>query len=118
MHGAMCAEAFNLISFIYHYGVFSMNTKIITIKEWVVKKFTQHLEETDETYLQHLCFTTMMGCRFLFIGVIILVHGLFPFIFVRTASSQVMAVYRIMRERIPKAQKEKMAKEEHEYHGA
>ena len=91
-----------------------MRVMLSTIEE----KFTKHPEETGETYFQHFIFTMVMGLRFLFIGVIILIHGIFPFIFVRTASNQVMQVYRIMRTRVPKAQKDKMEQEEHEYHGA
>lgn len=81
-------------------------------------QFTRHPEETGETYWQHFRFTGLMGLRFLFIGFIIIIHGIFPFTFVRTASNQVMKAYRIMRNRVPKAQKEMMERQEHEYHGA
>ena len=83
---------------------------------WLHSQFTKHPEEAGETYWQHFRFTVVMGARFLFIGVIIVVHGIFPFTFIRTASNQVMQVYRIMLTRVPKAKDEEM--EEQEYHDA
>lgn len=88
------------------------------LMRWAHLQFTRHPEETGETYFEHMGFTLVMGMRFIFIGVVILVHGILPFTFIRTASNQVMQVYRIMRMRVPKAQKEKMEQQEHEYHGA
>ncbi len=89
---------------------------------WMIGKitpyFTVHPEQTGETYLQHLRFTLMMGLRFLYIGAIIVVHGFLPFLFVRTASNQVIKTYRIMRTRVPKSQIAEAEAQEHQYHGA
>ena len=70
------------------------------------KKFTEHPEETGETYLQHLWFTTKMACRFLFALVVLLIHGLFPFLLMRSASKQIEIIYGIMKSRIPKSRRD------------
>ena len=72
----------------------------------VRKAFTEHPEETGETYLQHLWFTTKMACRFLYALVVLLIHGVFPFLLVRAASKQIEVIYRIMKTRIPKTRRE------------
>lgn len=69
------------------------------------RAFTEHPESAGETYLQHLGFTAYMSARFLFTSFVIMVHGLFPFLMERTASSQIEAMYRIMKSRIPPARR-------------
>jgi hypothetical protein len=68
----------------------------------LAKKFTEHPEETGETYLQHLWFTTKMAARFLYALVVLVIHGMFPFLLMRTASRQIEIIYTIMKTRIPK----------------
>lgn len=79
--------------------------KAAQLRAEVQKAFTTHPAETGETYWQHLWFTIRMALRFAFTAVVMLTHGLFPFLFGSTASRQVEAVYRIMRSRIPKARR-------------
>jgi hypothetical protein len=38
--------------------------------------------------------------------VVLMIHGLFPFLLERAASKQIERVYRIMKTRIPKAQRD------------
>lgn len=79
--------------------------KVAQLKEELEKAFTDHPAETGETYLQHLWFTIRMSARFLVTSIVMLTHGVFPFLFCRTASKQVEQVYRMMRRRIPKARR-------------
>jgi uncharacterized NAD(P)/FAD-binding protein YdhS len=72
------------------------------LREDVEKAFTEHPEQTGETYFQHLRFTASMAARFVFVSLIMLTHGLFPFLFTRKASSEIERVYTIMKGRIPK----------------
>lgn len=71
----------------------------------VCRAFTEHPEQTGETYAQHLWFTLTMTVRLLTSGLILLIHGVFPFCMVRTASNQIEMIYRIMKTRIPKARR-------------
>lgn len=80
--------------------------------------FTEHPATADETYWQHLLFTLGMGVRFLYAGLAILVHGLLPFMFVRTASNEIIRAYRIMRTRVPKSELQAAEAQEQQYHGA
>lgn len=76
------------------------------LKEDARRAFTEHPEETGESYLEHLWFTAKMAGRLLFTAVVLLIHGIFPFLLVRTASSTVERVYEIMKSRIPKAKRD------------
>lgn len=73
------------------------------IKDQVEKAFTEHPHEGGESYLQHLSFTLRMAGLLFTVGVVLLTHGLFPFLFTRTASGQIERVYRVMKSRIPKS---------------
>jgi hypothetical protein len=72
----------------------------------VERAFTEHPHDTGETYLQHLWFTVKMAARLLFTTVVLTIHGLLPFVLVKTASTQIERVYRIMRGRVPKARRD------------
>lgn len=81
-------------------------------KQWFTRQlifaeraFTEHPHETGESYLQHLWFTVRMAVRFIYVTFVLLLHGIFPFLFMRAASSQIEIVYRIMKTRIPKARR-------------
>jgi hypothetical protein len=49
----------------------------------------KHLEEAEENYFVHLGFTIRLSVGFLFLAVISLMHGLFPFILTDTVSNQI-----------------------------
>ena len=69
------------------------------------KLFTEHPGETGETYFQHFVFTGLTSLRIIFCGIIIFIHGLFPFLFTRTASRHVERIYLILKKRIPKSRR-------------
>lgn len=53
----------------------------------MIKYFTKHPESIGETYFQHLWFTARCGFRMIFAGIIVIFHGLFPFVFQCTATN-------------------------------
>jgi len=48
--------------------------------------FTAHPATVGESYGEHLAMATSFGCRMVLAGVACTLHGLFPFLFVHTAS--------------------------------
>ncbi|MBM3617762.1 MAG: hypothetical protein FJX23_04375 [Alphaproteobacteria bacterium] len=84
------------------------NPKAQKIFSDVERAFTEHPELTGETYLQHLWFTVKMGLRFVLVAILLILHGIFPFIFVKTASKQIEIIYGIMKSRIPKKRLEEL----------
>ena len=48
-----------------------------------------HLDETGETYREHLWCTVKYACLFVGLAIIILIHGLIPFILTKTASNRI-----------------------------
>ena len=50
---------------------------------------TAHLDEVGETYFEHLSIAFRIGFRMLAGGLACLVHGLLPFVFVRTGSNTI-----------------------------
>jgi len=85
--------------------------KVRQLRTGVEKAFTEHPETTGETYFQHLRYTVKMAGRFLYSGIVIVVHGVFPFLYVRTASNQIELVYRNMKIRIPTQRREEIDNE-------
>jgi uncharacterized NAD(P)/FAD-binding protein YdhS len=77
----------------------------------VEKAFTEHPESAGETYLEHLWFTVKMSGRFAFVSSAIMLHGLFPFLCTRTASTHTEQLYRIMKTRIPKKRRDEIDRE-------
>lgn len=67
----------------------------------VKQAFTEHPQATGETYLEHLWFTLRMSARMFWAGFAILMHGIFPFLFTKTGSNEIAALYAIMKNRIP-----------------
>lgn len=61
--------------------------------------FVKHPAETGESYLEHLWFTIGMSSRFVVVGALLLTHGIFPFLFTRTASGRIEKIYSVMKER-------------------
>ncbi len=78
------------------------------VRSQVERAFNEHPEATGETYLQHLCFTVRMSGRFVYASIVLMLHGLFPFLCTRTASSQIEKIYSIMRARIPQTRRDEI----------
>ena len=60
--------------------------------------FTVHPASVGETYGQHLRFALQVGARMTLGGLAATIHGLFPFLFVTTASRN-LAALNAMRDR-------------------
>ncbi len=63
------------------------------------QRFTEHPQATNETYFEHLLFTLGMGAKLLLTGLVVIIHGLLPFLFTRTASRQMKRIWGIMSHR-------------------
>lgn len=55
--------------------------------------FCDHPASVGETYFQHLCSATSFSTRMLLGGIACFIHGLLPFLFVRTGSQSVAGLY-------------------------
>ena len=80
--------------------------KARALREEVNRAFTEHPSDAGETYWQHLWFTSCMSARFLYTTIVIMIHGMFPFLLTRAASDQIEAIYRVLKTRIPKSQRD------------
>jgi Family of unknown function (DUF6356) len=79
----------------------------------VNRAFTTHPQDTGETYWEHLWFTLRMSSRFLSTTIVILIHGIFPFLLMREGSEQIEKIYRIIKQRIPKSRRDAMDEDYH-----
>ncbi|GAB4181254.1 MAG: hypothetical protein OHK0024_20090 [Thalassobaculales bacterium] len=58
--------------------------------------FTQHPNEVGETYAEHFVVATGFGSRMILAGFACLLHGLFPFLFVKTGSNAIRELHERM----------------------
>jgi hypothetical protein len=54
--------------------------------------FTQHPQSVGESYLTHLCHALKFSMEFLLLHIIVLIHAIFPFLFVNTASGWIKGI--------------------------
>ena len=52
----------------------------------LIRAFTEHPASVGESYTEHLFRALCFGLRMVFAGVACVVHGVLPFLFVRTGS--------------------------------
>ena len=52
----------------------------------LIRVFTEHPASVGESYTQHLFRALYFGIRMVFAGIACVVHGVLPFLFVRTGS--------------------------------
>jgi hypothetical protein len=52
----------------------------------LIRVFTEHPASVGESYTEHLFRALYFGLRMMFAGVACVVHGVLPFLFVRTGS--------------------------------
>ncbi len=57
------------------------------------KAFTEHPASVDETYLQHLTHASSFGIRMMLGGLACILHGILPFLFVKTGSRQIETLH-------------------------
>ncbi|MFZ5743627.1 MAG: DUF6356 family protein [Pseudomonadota bacterium] len=58
--------------------------------------FTEHPASVDETYTEHLAMASGFGVRMILGGFACLLHGIFPFLFVKTGSAQISTLHERM----------------------
>ncbi len=56
-------------------------------KKKVVDLFTAHPHSVNETYFQHLRYASVAGLKLIFAGIACVIHSVFPFLFINTASN-------------------------------
>jgi hypothetical protein len=77
--------------------------------EKVINAFAEHPRDAGETYLEHLIFTIGMAGRFVYIGIVIAIHGIFPFLLTHTASNGIDKAHQILQARAEKCRESKQA---------
>ena len=55
--------------------------------------FQEHPASVGETYWEHLIQATVFGLRMVLGGLACVLHGLFPFLFVKTGSQQIQTLH-------------------------
>lgn len=60
------------------------------------KLFTSHPKSIGETYTQHLQIASISGVKLVIAGFACIVHSIFPFLFVHTASKTVKEIHNAM----------------------
>ena len=58
-----------------------------------MKYFTAHLDDVEETYLQHMAHALGFAASMVLGGLACLIHAIFPFLFVRTGSRCVQRLH-------------------------
>lgn len=66
----------------------------------------KHLDKVGETYFEHFCNTFKYASLFLGLTIIILIHGVFPFIFTTTASNRIKLLDKELSSRQPRTHNE------------
>ena len=65
----------------------------------ISKLFTDHPSSVDETYGEHFVMASGFGLRMIGAGLACLLHGLLPFLFVKTGSRAITQLHERMRRR-------------------
>lgn len=61
-----------------------------------IKLFSEHPASVGETYGEHLMMASGFGIRMVLGGIACLIHGLLPFLFVKTGSAQIAGLHETM----------------------
>lgn len=65
--------------------------------------FKNHPSDAGETYFQHLIFTAGMAAQMFLCGIVLLIHGLLPFLFIYTASTRMKKCHEVLLKRAAQA---------------
>jgi hypothetical protein len=76
-------------------------------KEFIHEWFLKHPQSGGETYTRHLFFTLTQGTYIVITGLALIVHGLVPKFFEKTASMRTFKTYDLFKSRMEKFYKEK-----------
>jgi hypothetical protein len=59
----------------------------------LLKKSSDHLEASKETYTSHLFWASYAGCKLILVGISSVIHGIIPGFFTGTAAKTVIDFY-------------------------
>ena len=62
----------------------------------MIKDSKEHLDLTNETYIQHLKFATCVGISMIYGGIQALIHAIYPGILTKAASSKIKKLYTLV----------------------
>ena len=65
----------------------------------MIKNSKEHLDLTNETYIQHFKFATCVGIIMIYGGVQALIHALYPGILTKAASNRIKRLYSLISEK-------------------
>ncbi|MGA2654975.1 MAG: DUF6356 family protein [Gammaproteobacteria bacterium] len=68
------------------------------------KLFTEHPNSIGETYGEHAYYASRAGVRMMLAGFACIIHSIFPFIFINTASQTVKDLHQTMIARTSKSE--------------
>ncbi len=57
------------------------------------KLFREHPASVGETYFEHLLQALSFGIRMVLAGLACMLHGIFPFLFIKTGSAQIQTLH-------------------------
>ena len=62
----------------------------------MIKDSKEHLDLTNETYIQHFKFATCVGMLMIFGGIQAIIHAIYPGILTRAASTKIKKLYSLV----------------------
>ena len=62
----------------------------------MIKDSKEHLDLTNETYIQHFKFATFVGISMIYGGVQALIHAIYPGILTKAASTKIKKLYSLI----------------------
>ena len=62
----------------------------------MIKNSKEHLDLTNETYIQHFKFATRFGIAMIYGGVQALIHAIYPGILTKAASTKIKKLYSLV----------------------
>ena len=62
----------------------------------MIKDCKEHLDLTNETYIQHLKFATCVGISMIYGGIQALIHAIYPGILTKAASTKIKKLYSLV----------------------
>ena len=65
----------------------------------MIKDSKEHLDLTNETYIQHLKFATCVGISMIYGGIQALIHAIYPGILTKAASTKIKKLYSLVTEK-------------------
>ena len=62
----------------------------------MIKDSKEHLDLTNETYIQHFKFATCVGISMIYGGIQAIIHAIYPGILTKAASSKIKKLYSLI----------------------